>query len=282
MSIGFMNKKASEVVISALVYIIIAVIVIFLIISFISRIGKGAPVYEELYSKQTALVIDKALVGTNITMDISKLYEISKKNNFNGEMIEINNTGHFVLVRLTSGKGHSYKFFSNYDILWNIKENEKRLYIYIIGNPVVDLNSVVSGKDIANACLVNVNNCLVLNAPCKCPAKGDLYKIKDGEIIDISDCVTGQYCYYGVSGCENPTYPEEVGKCKESLGTGFVQAKDCILDIENKVTNAPCSCATYGEVIKMSRGENATFETCVSGQYCYYNEEGCRNDKKNI
>lgn len=108
-----------------------------------------APMYEELYSKQIALIIDKALPGTNITLDISKLYEISDKNKYNGQIINIDNSLNRVNIRLADGKGNEYKYFSDYNVLWNIKENEKRLYIYVIesSNEILNNDSIIRGEE---------------------------------------------------------------------------------------------------------------------------------------
>jgi hypothetical protein len=132
------NKKASELLTSAIVFIIAVLLFIAMLSFFISRTGKMAPIYEQLYSKQIVLIIDKAIPGTNISLDITKLYEVTDDNKYSGDMINIDNELNVVHVKLANGKGYSYKFFNNNDISWNIKENEKRLYINVLGNSLDD------------------------------------------------------------------------------------------------------------------------------------------------
>ncbi|MEM0465435.1 MAG: hypothetical protein QXW97_01890 [Candidatus Pacearchaeota archaeon] len=127
-----MNKIASEVLLGAIIFLVVIILFGSILILFIYRFGKTASMFEQLYSKQIALMIDYSLTGTNFSLDISKLYEVARENNYNGELIKIDNNNHNVFVKLTSGKGYRYKYFSDADVLWNIKPEEKRLYVTIL------------------------------------------------------------------------------------------------------------------------------------------------------
>ncbi|MBR9704611.1 hypothetical protein GOV12_04310 [Candidatus Pacearchaeota archaeon] len=142
------KKKGSVIILNTIVFIVIVVLFSAIMIFFAIRMGKSAPTFEELFSKQIALVIDKSLPGTNISMDISSLYEISRDNEYQGDLVKIDNKNNFVFIKLVNGKGYSYKFFSDYDILWNIED--KRLYLYILRDEVDYYKRLTDGKEEIN------------------------------------------------------------------------------------------------------------------------------------
>lgn len=119
------NKKADDILISTVIFVVIVGIFFSMLLLFVNRAGTSAGIYEQIYSKKIALIIDKAKSGTDIKMDISEIYNVAEKNKFKGEIINIGNKDKKVIVRLTSGKGYGYKFFNGADIAWNLDENKK-------------------------------------------------------------------------------------------------------------------------------------------------------------
>jgi hypothetical protein len=94
---------------------------------------KRVSVDEQIYSKQIALAIDKAKPGTIIDMDISELYKLSEKNNFNSdEIIKIDNTQKKVSVKLINGGGYSYSFFNDAKIKWMLDKKNSKLSIEVV------------------------------------------------------------------------------------------------------------------------------------------------------
>jgi len=124
-----MNKKAMEVLMKTTIYIILTIAVLSLIYVSISRIGSNSGIYEQIYAKQIALSIDKAKPGTNVLLDVSDLYGIAEENKFSGNIIDINSDENKVIVKLTEGKGYSFSFFNNADILWELKNEDKKLFL---------------------------------------------------------------------------------------------------------------------------------------------------------
>lgn len=119
-----MDKQASDILMENVIFIIIVVLFFAIMFLFISRIGTNSEIYEQVYAKQIALLIDKAKDGTSIEMDISKLSDLAKKNRYYGEIIKIDSSLGIVNVRLASGNGFDYKFFNKINVIWNIENNK--------------------------------------------------------------------------------------------------------------------------------------------------------------
>jgi hypothetical protein len=54
----------------------------------------------------------------------------------------------------------------------------------------------------------------------------------------------------------------------------------CEVDLDSKVLNAPCSCLVSGTLGLGEDGEDVVFNTCLEGEYCYYGETGCSENKR--
>ena len=76
-----LNKKRGLVLQGSVIYIILIIIFSAIIFAWVSSVGTGAKNYEKVYAKKIALIIDSAKPNTNISVDVSKLYEIADKNN---------------------------------------------------------------------------------------------------------------------------------------------------------------------------------------------------------
>ena len=124
-----MNKKADDVLIDQLIFMIIVLAFFVIMLLFVSRAGSQITRDEQIYAKQFALMIDKAKPGTDLTLDMTELFDIAKKNKYTGEIVKIDSQNNIVLVKLTQGDGYQYRFFNNADIVWNMKNDEKKLYL---------------------------------------------------------------------------------------------------------------------------------------------------------
>ena len=116
------NKKAAVMLLGTVVFIILVVVFFGVMFLYVGRAGSQAPISEQIYAKQIALVLDKAKPGMVIELDISRLYEVAEKNNFKERVINIDNEGNKVIVRLVSGKGYSYEFFSDVNVVWDLND----------------------------------------------------------------------------------------------------------------------------------------------------------------
>jgi len=107
-----MNKKGVDILSSQVIFIILNVIFFSVLLIFVAKAGTGVGVKEEIYSKQIALMIDQAKQGTELTVDISELYEIAEKNEYTGRIINIDYQKNKISVNL-GGNGYEYHYFTN-------------------------------------------------------------------------------------------------------------------------------------------------------------------------
>ena len=105
-----------------LVYLIFVLVLVIGLFFFVGRAGSQAPLFEQVYAKQIALLINKAQPGMEFELDTFDLIEIARKNGYNGEIVFIDNVNNVVNVKLRNGKGYSYEFFSNNEVIWNVPE----------------------------------------------------------------------------------------------------------------------------------------------------------------
>jgi len=113
------------------VFIILNVVFFAAMLIFVAWAGKGISIKEQAYSKQIALLIDSAKPGTSLTMNITELFNIAEKEKYKGEIIKIDPQTKEVIVRLTAGKGYSYKHFNGAVISWGVDSENKLLKIEV-------------------------------------------------------------------------------------------------------------------------------------------------------
>jgi len=129
-----MNKNAMEILMENVIFLIIVLIFFAAMFVFVTRAGSQTTLNEQIYSKQIVLMIDKAKPGTEINLDISKLYEFAEKNSFDGKIITIDNQNNKVRVNLVQGKGYEFEFFNDVEIVWGLNDQEKLLSFEVIKN----------------------------------------------------------------------------------------------------------------------------------------------------
>jgi hypothetical protein len=129
-----MNKKADNILIENVIFLIVIVLFFVSMFTFVLRTGSQVTIKEQIYAKQIALIIDKVKVGTNISLDISELYAMAEKNRFTGEIINISDENNKVKVNLVSGKGYEFEFFNNAEIKWGLDKDKKTLLMEVVKN----------------------------------------------------------------------------------------------------------------------------------------------------
>ena len=82
--------------------------------------GSSSAVYEEIYSKQIALMIDRAEPGMIMKLDISDLIK-NAKNKDEANLVKINSDS--VSVSLRASGGYGYKYFSDYKVDYRVSGN---------------------------------------------------------------------------------------------------------------------------------------------------------------
>lgn len=127
-----MNKKAISNLMENLVYILLVLVFISVLFFAVTRAGSQAGFYEQTYAKQIALLIDKSKLGMNIELDTFELQRLARKNNFNGNIVSIDNNENKISVKLIDGKGYDYRFFSDVDVVWNLDKEKRKLILNIV------------------------------------------------------------------------------------------------------------------------------------------------------
>ena len=111
------NKKADTIVLETTIFIILNLVFIFLLLMFVYSSGKGAFVYEEMYAKQIALLIDNAEPDMIVGLNMEKAVEIAEENGKpKDEIVSLDKEEGKVEVSLSSKGGHSFQYFSDYDV----------------------------------------------------------------------------------------------------------------------------------------------------------------------
>lgn len=132
-----MNKKA--VIKANLIYILIVVAFIATMSLFVWDQMNGASVWAEYFSKETTRIINTAVPGETVTLDIHKATEVARKNQVNRfeEIFEFDNANSRVCVKLSPGRKSCYYYFNNVDII------EPEL---ILGRPINMLKFTIKEK----------------------------------------------------------------------------------------------------------------------------------------
>lgn len=129
MKIKKFGKKGFDALMENLIFIIVIALFFGVMFAFVARAGSQANIIEQVYSKQVALLIDKMNSGMTVNLDISELNSAAKRNKFYGKVVDIDNKNKKVNVQVVGGKGYSFNFFSDDEIIWNLKEN--KLYLEV-------------------------------------------------------------------------------------------------------------------------------------------------------
>ena len=123
-------KKKGNILVENIIFIILNLAFITIIILYISLKTGDTAVLEEVYAKQIALLIDNAEPNMTIGMDLSKGIEIAEKNGKAlDKIVTIDEEQNKIIVSLSEKGGHSYIYFSDYDISIFLSENKLSILI---------------------------------------------------------------------------------------------------------------------------------------------------------
>ena len=119
-----MNKKADTIVLETTIFIILNLVFIIILGTFAYNSGTKEFIYEQVYAKQIALLVDNSKPDMAILLDGKELAKLAKKNNKPlGEVISIDENTKTVKVNLKQTGGYSYKYFSDSKVSVNLDEN---------------------------------------------------------------------------------------------------------------------------------------------------------------
>ncbi|MEM4330874.1 MAG: hypothetical protein QW273_02605 [Candidatus Pacearchaeota archaeon] len=117
----YLNKKGEDLIRSVIVFIVLNLIFFTSLFLFVKKTVSLESFYEEVYAKKIGLILDRAEKGMVISIDVSPLIEIAKKNKMSLEeiksnMITIDEENSEVIVKLRKESGFKYKFFSKINL----------------------------------------------------------------------------------------------------------------------------------------------------------------------
>jgi len=129
-----MNKKGVDLLSENIVYLLLVVLFLVGMFLAVDRVGRQVTLYEQVYAKQIALIIDKTEPGMDIEYRNFKMFSLAAKNNAPQNIIEIDNQNNIVTVRLSQGNGYHYEFFNDVDVVWNIIPKNNTITLKIVEN----------------------------------------------------------------------------------------------------------------------------------------------------
>ncbi len=97
---------------SAIIFIIFNLFVFSAVFLFVAREGSNAAVYEEVYAKRIALLIDSIKPGTHLEIDVSDIVAIARDKSVE-PYIKIDCDKNEVIVKASSKGGYAYRFFND-------------------------------------------------------------------------------------------------------------------------------------------------------------------------
>ena len=127
---GMVNKRADNLLIERIIFLTLNVVFFIVMLMFVNSSGNRDFVYEQIYAKEIALIIDNAKPDMAILFDVSELIEIAKENRKDvSEIIKLDKEDNIVWVSLKGDRGYSYKYFSGSDVEFKLQGNDLSINI---------------------------------------------------------------------------------------------------------------------------------------------------------
>ena len=130
MEINFKKKGSSNVLGPVVIFVILNLMFFSLLLYFVVKQSTGAIVYEELYAKKIALLVDNARCNTEIVFNVSDLSGVLEKNSYElSNVFSFNSEKSEVVVRVASKGGYAYRHFSDCELSSEVVGNNLVLKI---------------------------------------------------------------------------------------------------------------------------------------------------------
>ncbi len=120
-------------------YLIIIVVVAGVFLGFVSNQKEAAGMWEDFYSKEISRVINSAVAGSEVSIDVTKAISVAERRGKNfGEIFYFDNEKKEVFVSLRNNGGKRYSFFNDVAIAdWNVElssggADKSRLHFKVI------------------------------------------------------------------------------------------------------------------------------------------------------
>ena len=123
------DKKGSVFLLSTTMFIVLNILFFVLLMVFVFRASTGALIYEQTFAKQIALLADAAEPGMKIQVNVTKLSDLAKDNNYGGDIVALNGVEHSVDVRVDYDGGYRQVYFAGHKLDLSFSEGGTKLVI---------------------------------------------------------------------------------------------------------------------------------------------------------
>jgi hypothetical protein len=117
------GKKGSVFLLSTTMFIVLNILFFVMLMVFVFKSSTGALIYEQTYAKQIALLVDASEPGMHMNIVIDELWGLAKENNYEGDVVAINEFEHSIDVRVDYKGGYRQIYFSDHKLDLGIKDN---------------------------------------------------------------------------------------------------------------------------------------------------------------
>lgn len=133
--LGIKSKRGESLLMENIMFILITAVFLAILITFLVSKMNSLAIYEEIYAKKIALILDYAKPEMKIEINLD---DIMPKEKLEKEGISFDGSvfiqGNLVNVKLyPEGKGYSYAFFSDVKITSYYYSADRNSYVFIIG-----------------------------------------------------------------------------------------------------------------------------------------------------
>lgn len=126
------NKRGGEELVSEqIIFFCLNILFFAILLLFVIRTSSGSAVVEETYSKTIALTVDSMRVGSNVSMDITRLYDKAEANKYDSSksLVLVDKDNKLITVKLSANSGYSFKYFGSSDPKLSFDSTNKLLII---------------------------------------------------------------------------------------------------------------------------------------------------------
>ena len=119
------NKKGVDLLHSTIVFLLLNAMFFGIMFGVVYKAGTNSAFYEQLYSKQIALLVDNSKHGTILSINLNSIEKTLEKEKISpSEAFDIKDNN--VIVKITKGgKGYSFPYSSNYNIEKSLERDDK-------------------------------------------------------------------------------------------------------------------------------------------------------------
>lgn len=129
-----MNKRGMDVTYYTVIFLVLNLIFISSMLYFVYSSKNNRLTYEQLYAKEIALFLDIAKPGMEILLNFEKGFEISKENENDEKLVEINPQTNEIKVKLGKEGGYLIKYFTTNKVTVTESAQEKKILIKVEKN----------------------------------------------------------------------------------------------------------------------------------------------------